>query len=88
MKKHFLSVYLKEENKKVSQQGAISNKKRTAACALFESVQNVDPRPKYRRISIDTWKDACKNACHTYDESLPSLEEATELFGFGVSATN
>eukprot|EP00980_Cylindrotheca_fusiformis_P005463 scaffold1169_cov120-Cylindrotheca_fusiformis.AAC.13 len=40
------------------------------------------PRKKYRRISLDLWRDACQNANHAYDESLPSLEEATQLFGY------
>ena len=56
-------------------------KKRTF-CALFEAVENVAPRPKYRRVSLDMWRSACKTASYVYDESLPSLEEATQLFGY------
>jgi Homeobox KN domain len=43
----------------------------------------VSPRPKYRRFSIDIWKEACQTANHVYDDQeLPSLEEATRLFGY------
>lgn len=40
------------------------------------------PRKKFRRISLGLWRDACQNANHAYDEGLPSLEEATQLFGY------
>jgi hypothetical protein len=55
----------------------ISRAKRTVD---QESVQT--PRKKFRRLSLNSWRDACQNADHTYDESLPSLEEATQLFGY------
>jgi Homeobox KN domain len=43
----------------------------------------IPPRPKYRRYSIDIWKEACQTANHVYDDDeLPSLEEATRLFGY------
>jgi Homeobox KN domain len=43
----------------------------------------VSPRPKYRRFSIDIWKEACQTANDVYDDQeLPSLEEATRLFGY------
>lgn len=43
----------------------------------------LSPRPKYRRRSIDVWKEACQTANHVYDDDeLPSLEEATRLFGY------
>jgi hypothetical protein len=42
----------------------------------------VSPRPKYRRQSIDVWKEACQTANNVYDNELPSLEEATRLFGY------
>ena len=45
----------------------------------------VSPRPKYRRRSIDVWKEACQTANHVYDDDeLPSLEEATRLFGYAM----
>jgi hypothetical protein len=44
---------------------------------------NSSPRPKYRRRSIDVWKEACQTANHVYDDDkLPSLEEAARLFGY------
>ena len=40
-------------------------------------------RSKYRRRSIDVWKEACQTANHVYnDDELPSLEEAARLFGY------
>lgn len=42
----------------------------------------VTPRKKYRRVSLDMWVDACNKASHNLDESLPSFEEASRLFGF------
>jgi hypothetical protein len=60
----------------------ISRAKRTVD---EESVQS--PNKKFRRISLNLWRDVCQNADHAYDESLPSLEEATQLFGFDVCAT-
>jgi hypothetical protein len=43
------------------------------------------PRPKYRRMSVELWKEACQMANHVYDQELPSLEEATQLFGYTSS---
>jgi hypothetical protein len=42
----------------------------------------VERRNKYRRVSLDMWVDACNNASHIHDESLPTLEEASRLFGY------
>ena len=74
LKKQLLAVYFADK-------AGECNKKRTVR-ALFEAVEHESPRPKYRRVSIDTWKIACKKACDVYDESLPSLEEAAQLFGY------
>lgn len=79
LKKQFLSTYFKEQHAAEQE-----SKKRPTSCALF-AVENLAPRPKYRRVSIDTWKDACKKAFHVYDEALPSLEEATQLFGYSTN---
>ena len=38
--------------------------------------------PNQKRFKMNHWKEACRNARHGYDNSLPSLEEATLLFGF------
>lgn len=43
------------------------------------------PRPKFRRVSVQLWKDACKSApCYDH-ETLPTLEEASQLFGFAAN---
>jgi hypothetical protein len=39
------------------------------------------PRQKFRRVSVDLWRDSCHRASSFYDESLPTLEEASRLFG-------
>lgn len=40
------------------------------------------PRRKFRRLSLEVWIDACTSASDNEDEGLPSLEEATRLFGY------
>lgn len=40
------------------------------------------PRKRFRRISIELWRESCQKAVHVYDDALPSLEEATQLFGY------
>jgi len=41
------------------------------------------PRHKFRRVSMDLWKEACLQADNGfYDKTLPSLEEAAQLFGY------
>ena len=52
---------------------------RSAAAAL----STVTPqRKKFRRVSIDMWKEACRAALNFQDEGLPSFEEASRLFGY------
>lgn len=41
-------------------------------------------RPKYLRRSPPIWRDACRSADNIYDRELPSLEEASHLFGYSV----
>lgn len=44
------------------------------------------PRAKFRRVSLELWKEACMSAQNSYyDSDLPSLEEAATLFGFANS---
>jgi len=43
---------------------------------------NLSSRKRFRTVSIDLWIDACRNASHVNDECLPSLEEASRLFGY------
>lgn len=61
------------------------NNKRVRSTASSSSPSKpavVTPRKKYRRVSLDVWVDACSKASHTHDESLPSFEEASRLFGY------
>lgn len=39
-------------------------------------------RKRFRTISIDAWRRKCQDATHVNDDALPSLEEASRLFGF------
>jgi len=39
-------------------------------------------RKRFRSVSIDLWRQKCQDATHVYDEALPSLEEASRMFGF------
>lgn len=45
---------------------------------------NDSPSKKVRHVhkNPDSWKEACKCANHGYCDSLPSLEEATQMFGY------
>jgi len=38
--------------------------------------------PARERKYVQNWQSACSNARHGYDNSLPSMEEAANLFGF------
>lgn len=49
---------------------------------VTDDVLITTPRKKYRRVSLETWRDACQAASDVYCESLPTLEEAAKLFGF------
>lgn len=40
------------------------------------------PRNKFRRVSLETWRDACLEASDVYCDSLPTMEEAAKLFGY------
>ena len=42
----------------------------------------VAPRKRFRRVSMDLWIESCQKAAHINDEALPSLEEASRLFGY------
>uniref|UniRef100_A0A7S2HT33 Homeobox domain-containing protein n=1 Tax=Helicotheca tamesis TaxID=374047 RepID=A0A7S2HT33_9STRA len=39
-------------------------------------------RPDYYGENTERWREACRNASHGYCESLPSLEEASHMFGY------
>ena len=40
------------------------------------------PRTKYRRSSFDLWRESCEFSKGQHDEDLPTLDEATLLFGY------
>jgi hypothetical protein len=40
------------------------------------------PRKKFKKASLELWRESCENAGSAYDESLPTLEEAAQLFGY------
>mmetsp|Transcript_21206 Transcript_21206/g.29710 ORF Transcript_21206/g.29710 Transcript_21206/m.29710 type:complete len:403 (-) Transcript_21206:297-1505(-) len=47
--------------------------------------QSLSKRRKLRRSNertVEHWRNACLNASHIYEESLPTLEDATKMFGF------
>ena len=51
--------------------------------AASDSESNHMPeRKRFRTVSVDVWRKKCQDANHVYDEALPSLEEASRLFGF------
>mmetsp|Transcript_6864 Transcript_6864/g.16826 ORF Transcript_6864/g.16826 Transcript_6864/m.16826 type:complete len:410 (-) Transcript_6864:6213-7442(-) len=39
-------------------------------------------RKRFRTVSVDIWRKKCQDATHLDDDTLPSLEEASRLFGF------
>jgi Homeobox KN domain len=60
---------------------ATPSKKRLFFSRL-EQPARLTPRKKFQSSSIETWRDACQEASHVYCDSLPTLEEATRLFGY------
>lgn len=56
-------------------------KKRLIVSRMEETMPST-PRKKFRRVSLETWRDACQEATDVYCDSLPTLEEATQLFGY------
>jgi hypothetical protein len=72
MKKQYLKLYLDEQSVPAT----------TKRNRIEDRVEVQTPRRKYRRVSFDLWKTACLSTHNGYDHILPSLEEATQLFGF------
>ena len=88
VKKSLLSVYYAEIlAASASDSPTSSGSKRSAlhVVAPDDSHEPLTPRAKYRRMSVELWKEACQTANHVYDQELPSLEEATQLFGYTSS---
>jgi CRP-like cAMP-binding protein len=78
LKKQYLRKYLTESFVAIPLLQVV-HRKRALETA---EVEVATPRPKYRRVSLDMWKEACRTAKNVYDDALPSLEEAAQLFGY------
>ena len=77
LKKHYLKLFLAESS---ATDAAVTPKRRRTTT---NETDVVSPRRKFRRASLDLWKEACQSAACVYnDEELPSLEEASTLFGY------
>ena len=74
VKKQYLKTYLEEE-----QSAMAMARKRMAADSAQATLM---PRKKFRRVSVELWRDACHSAKNTYADSLPTMEEASRLFGY------
>ena len=72
LKSHYFSIFSDDRRPH-------ETSKRKVASSCDEPLAH---RPKYRRVSIETWKKACEDANDGYCDSLPTLEEAARLFGF------
>lgn len=86
MKKHYLSLF-RAEAASTDYAAAVVGTLPTALTKKRKELVDVvpvTPRPKYRRVSVELWKEACQTADHVYDHALPSLEEATQLFGYAM----
>jgi len=87
IKKHYLAVFLAETA--VANTMKTTSKKRQAVHVVTPDDNNDVPSPmprrKFRRHSVELWKEACQTANHVYCQTLPSLEEATQLFGYTSS---
>jgi len=62
----------------------VSAPKRTYSQVSFSEKDDFEPTPR-KRFCLESpklWKEACKAAEGLYDCDLPTLEEATLLFGF------
>jgi len=83
VKKDCLSLYLAGE---ATNRVVVNSKKRPAVHVVApDGFPDLLPRHKFRRQSVELWKEACLTANHVYDGNLPSLEEATQLFGYTSS---
>jgi len=91
IKKHYLAVYLTETAALAMAMNCSGNdKKRQMVSSVHVVTPDAElpveqPRRKYRRVSVELWKEACQTANHVYDQELPSLEEAKQLFGYTSS---
>jgi hypothetical protein len=87
IKKHYLKVYLSNvqlQNRSGSPGLTGGKRDRIGMELSYETASGAQapPRPKYRRVSCDLWREACQSSSNGYDSSLPTLEEAALLFGY------
>jgi Homeobox KN domain len=91
VKKHYLAFYLsglrqeQAETNNSNKRALVLPTTTSDVCDILEAAavtSVVTPRRKFRRTSVDLWKEACQTANNVYDQELPSLEEATQLFGY------
>lgn len=71
-----------QDSSQVSPPSTPMKKRLVPTPALIEEPVHSTPRKKFRRTSLDTWRGACQEATDVYCASLPTLEEATKLFGY------
>lgn len=50
--------------------------------SISVATSHAPTRKRFRSYSVEIWRKKCQDATHVYDEALPSLEEASRLFGF------
>lgn len=62
------------------------HKKRSHIVVEEQDSMHDAPRKRFRRVSLDLWIESCQKAAHVNDEALPSLEEASRLFGYSNDA--
>lgn len=85
MKQHYLELYLVEVG---VNEALVPSPMRKRSIDLITNPINDDdeqvlqPRLKFRRASIDLWKEASRSTKNYYDRELPSLDEALVLFGY------
>ena len=89
LKKYYLKLFNSQHSSLGEGEPLLSltaKRKRTNAPAVIEDdVVECVPRTKFRRASVQLWKEACQTADCVYGNELPSLEEATTLFGFAAN---
>jgi hypothetical protein len=90
VKKQYLRVYLDQLRwsrpslpAKKRRQEQFAQEEQTVEESSYPSPWQSSPRNKFRRVSFELWRDACHSASNTFhDDSLPTLEEASQLFGY------
>jgi hypothetical protein len=88
MKKQYLEMFLSETAAgaagitPVDDRQAASKKRDRSS----QDDEVVSRRPKYLRQSPPLWRDVCRTANDIYDRELPSIEEASHLFGYSTAA--